>query len=92
MKIADNITELVGKTPLVKLNRIPQTEGCVGQIVVKLEGMNPSASVKDRIGVNMINAAEELGLTGITGGLVRVSVGLEHVEDIIDDLKQALEK
>ncbi|MBE9115613.1 cysteine synthase A [Lusitaniella coriacea LEGE 07157] len=61
MHIAQNITELVGRTPLVQLNRIPQAEGCVAQILVKLEGMNPAASVKDRIGVNMVAAAEKEG-------------------------------
>ncbi len=61
MKVAKDVTQLIGRTPLVQLNRIPQSEGCQSQILVKLEGMNPAASVKDRIGANMIDAAERSG-------------------------------
>ncbi len=60
MKIANNITELVGNTPLVRLNRI--NAGGVAVIAAKLEYFNPSHSVKDRIGVAMLDAAEREGL------------------------------
>ncbi|MGB3614652.1 MAG: cysteine synthase A [Elainellaceae cyanobacterium] len=61
MRIAQRVTDLIGHTPLVQLNRIPAAEGCVATIVVKLESLNPSASVKDRIGISMIEAAEQDG-------------------------------
>ena len=60
MKIFEDITKTVGRTPLVRLNRI--TEGVKAQVVVKVESFNPLSSIKDRIGVAMIDDAEKRGL------------------------------
>ena len=57
MTIASDITALVGRTPLVRLNRLPKAYGCHAEILAKLESFNPTASVKDRIAGAMIQAA-----------------------------------
>src|SRR4026208_1661028 len=62
MKIANSVVELVGNTPLVRINRLAQ--GCGAKIVAKLEFYSPGANVKDRIGLSMIGAAERAGKIG----------------------------
>ena len=59
-RIADSIVDLIGGTPLVRLHSLSQ--GCVAEILVKLEFCNPGCSVKDRIGLGMVEAAEKEGL------------------------------
>ena len=71
MPIAPDITALVGHTPLVRLNRLPQGFGCQAEIIAKLESFNPTASVKDRIAGAMVEAAEQSG-TIVPGSTVLV--------------------
>jgi cysteine synthase A len=73
MRIYDDVTQLVGKTPLVRLNRI--TDGAAATVVAKLEFYNPANSVKDRIGVSMIDAAEASGELKQGGAIVEATSG-----------------
>ncbi|MSQ18609.1 MAG: cysteine synthase A [Betaproteobacteria bacterium] len=73
MKIARDVTELVGNTPLVRINRL--TEGCQAEVLAKLEFFSPGLSVKDRIGVSMIEAAERAGLIGPATTIVEPTSG-----------------
>jgi cysteine synthase A len=73
MKVYNNITEVVGNTPLVRLNRI--TDGAAGNVYAKLEFYNPTASVKDRIGISMVDAAEKKGQLKPGGTIVEATSG-----------------
>jgi cysteine synthase A len=73
MKLYNNITEVVGNTPLVRLNRI--TDGAAGNVYAKLEFYNPTASVKDRIGIAMVDAAEKKGELKAGGTIVEATSG-----------------
>jgi len=73
VRIHDDVTQLIGNTPLVRLNRI--SEGSGAQIAAKLEFYNPTSSVKDRIGVSMVDAAEASGLLKPGGTIVEATSG-----------------
>ncbi|QOZ85261.1 MULTISPECIES: cysteine synthase A [Chromobacterium] len=73
MRIANAVTDLIGNTPLVRLNRV--TEGCGATVVAKLEFFNPAHSVKDRIAVAMIDAAEQAGKIGPDTTIVEPTSG-----------------
>ncbi len=74
-RVYGSITETIGNTPLVRLNRLPQERGIDAEILLKLEFFNPIASVKDRIGVNMIDALEAAGALKPGGTLVEPTSG-----------------
>src|ERR1700709_593930 len=61
-RIYNSITETIGDTPLVRMARLPQEAGVVADILLKLEFFNPISSVKDRIGVAMVDALEKQGI------------------------------
>ena len=73
MKLYDNITQVVGNTPLVKINRI--LDGAKAQVYAKLEFYNPSSTVKDRIGIAMIDEAEKSGKLKPGGSIVEATSG-----------------
>ncbi len=75
MKYYDDITALVGKTPLVRINNLTRQHGVKGQIFAKMESLNPGYSVKDRIGITMIDHAEEEGSLKPGGTIIEATSG-----------------
>ena len=75
MKFHENILGTIGNTPLVKINRITKQLGIKAQVFAKMESLNPGYSVKDRIGISMINDAEEKGILKPGGTLIEATSG-----------------
>lgn len=75
MKIYHNITELIGRTPMLQLNRIKETEELVANVVVKMEYFNPAGSIKDRAALFMIMDAEENGILKVGDTIVEPTSG-----------------
>ncbi|BBL86061.1 cysteine synthase A (chromatophore) [Paulinella micropora] len=101
MPIASDINALTGRTPLVRLNYLPTTEQCVAHILAKPESFNPTASIKDRIAISMIKAAESCGAiipgqttlieptsgnTGIALAMVAASRGYQLILTMPDNM------
>src|SRR5215213_2757636 len=75
MRYSQNILGLIGKTPLVKINRLTQERGIKATVLAKMESLNPGYSVKDRIGISMIEAAERDGILKPGGTLIEATSG-----------------
>ncbi len=75
MKVYNDVLEIIGNTPLVKINNITRQHGIKAQVFAKMESLNPGYSVKDRIGISMINDAEEKGMLKPGGTLVEATSG-----------------
>ena len=79
MKVYSNITEIVGNTPLVRINKI--TDGAQAEVYAKLEFYNPTSTVKDRIGIAMVDAAEASGVLK-AGGTIVEARSEEHTSEL----------
>ena len=75
MKLHDNVLKIIGNTPLVRINNITKKLGIKAPIYAKMESLNPGYSVKDRIGVSMVNDAEEKGILKKGGTLIEATSG-----------------
>ncbi len=80
MKTFDNVLGIIGNTPLVRINNITRQHGIKAQVYAKMESLNPGYSVKDRIGVSMIDDAEEKGILKKGGPHLKQPPGIQESE------------